>query len=163
MNVLIEFQKTAFCWRWQITEHDLYSFFYSLSSLVAMLLCRVSFFSNPIKQHTPTTWVRRTKILSSSDMLQTTQNLLWQLNPGLIISACLRLTLSFSPTRISGRMVMVAARKLAKGTVNVSHTLIGWVIPTHPLDVVGRISIPDFCLVFEKQSQWVVAASGVKS
>ena len=71
MNVLIEFEKTAFCWCWQITEHDLYSFFYSHSSLV---LCRVSFFSHPMKQHTPTTWVRQTKILSSSDMLQAQKN-----------------------------------------------------------------------------------------
>lgn len=91
------------------------------------------------------------------------KRLLWRSNPGLIISASALLTLSLSLPGISGRTV--AARKLAQGNSQCqSHT--HRMSNTHSSPWCGGTlinSIPDSCLVFEKASQWVVAAIGGKS
>lgn len=105
--------------------------------------------SSSVKQHTSTTWVTWTIIFSSSDMSETgNPNACcgdWAQAP--IKSAFLTLSLSF-PWNHGKRTV--AAWKLPKETANVSHALMRWVIPTHPLDVAGHSEIafltPALCL-----------------
>lgn len=102
-----------------------------------------------VKHHTPTTWVTWTIIFSSSDMSETgNPNACcgdWAQAP--IKSASLTLSLSF-PWNHGKRTV--AAWMLPKETANVSHALMRWVIPTHPLDVAGHSEIafltPALCL-----------------